>query len=261
MTAAAVSTTTPPFYRIYGDYAGDGPVFYEVDDFPWVETLRRNWEVIRDEVEDYRARHGRRLQPVFVPDLVELAGWTSVNLFTCSLRYPRNCAQLPKTVKILEGIPGLVSAFVNLLEAHSRLPAHCGDSDSFYRCHLALKVPKDGARCGMDVAGRRTTWREGEAFVFNDAHKHFVWNDSDEERLVLVVDVARPQFGATPRICSRALGTMPVAFLQLRSGLFRRLPEQVVRGVHLAVSYGLELGLLGLGLVGLRLRSAPETPR
>jgi beta-hydroxylase len=59
------------------------------------------------------------------------------------------------------------------------------------RCHLGLVVPREGT-CEMDVDGRRVRWREGEAFVFDDSRPHEVWNDTDEERVVLLLDVRRP---------------------------------------------------------------------
>jgi len=35
-------------------------------------------------------------------------------------------------------------------------------------------------------------WEEGRSVVFDDTYPHEVWNDTDEERVVLFVDFARP---------------------------------------------------------------------
>jgi beta-hydroxylase len=35
-------------------------------------------------------------------------------------------------------------------------------------------------------------WREGESLVFDDTYEHEAWNDTDETRVVLFVDVIRP---------------------------------------------------------------------
>ena len=37
-----------------------------------------------------------------------------------------------------------------------------------------------------------TAWKEGEIFVFDDTYEHEVWNDTDEERVILLFDFDRP---------------------------------------------------------------------
>ena len=35
-------------------------------------------------------------------------------------------------------------------------------------------------------------WTEGHSLVFDDTYEHEAWNDTDETRVVLFVDVVRP---------------------------------------------------------------------
>src|SRR3546814_3591164 len=35
-------------------------------------------------------------------------------------------------------------------------------------------------------------WREGETLIFDDSFNHEVWNDTDDWRVVLFIDFARP---------------------------------------------------------------------
>ncbi len=227
----------PPHFRIYGDYAGSEPSFYAPADFPWAEELQRNWSVIRQEFEDYFYRQGHALKPNFVPDPVPITGWLGVNFYTLLRRHDANCRQFPKTVAVLESIPNLASAFINLLEPHSSLPPHYGDTNVVYRVHLGLIIPGDESQCGMEVDGERTGWKEGEVFIFNDARRHFVWNDSDRQRVVLVCDVVKPHYGgATPRACAQAYGSIVITILQTRMPAMRRLPYWVVRVLHEAAS-------------------------
>ena len=44
----------------------------------------------------------------------------------------------------------------------------------------------------MDVDGHTCVWEEGQAFMFDDTFPHEVHNDTDEERVVLLIDVERP---------------------------------------------------------------------
>jgi aspartyl/asparaginyl beta-hydroxylase (cupin superfamily) len=56
-------------------------------------------------------------------------------------------------------------------------------------CHLPLIVPADcGFRCGETIR----QWRVGEAFVFDDTIEHEAWNDSDELRVVLIIELWPP---------------------------------------------------------------------
>ena len=44
----------------------------------------------------------------------------------------------------------------------------------------------------MEVAGERVEWTEGDLVFFDDTYPHAVWNDTDEERVVLLFDFERP---------------------------------------------------------------------
>ena len=44
----------------------------------------------------------------------------------------------------------------------------------------------------MDVGGVTCTWRQGELLFFDDTYPHEVWNDSKEDRAVLLFDFERP---------------------------------------------------------------------
>jgi aspartate beta-hydroxylase len=75
------------------------------------------------------------------------------------------------------------------------------------RIHLGLKVPDD---TGIEVAGTRwklqsfssphlrgrLPWREGELLVFDDSFEHSVWNDSEEDRIIFILDVPHPELTA-----------------------------------------------------------------
>src|SRR3546814_5287927 len=77
-----------------------------------------------------------------------------------------------------------------------RSPAHRGITKGLVRGHLGLKVPGDRANCTIRVGETSNMWAEGELLVFDDTYDHEVWNDTDEERVVLLFDIVRPmRFG------------------------------------------------------------------
>jgi aspartyl/asparaginyl beta-hydroxylase (cupin superfamily) len=42
------------------------------------------------------------------------------------------------------------------------------------------------------VDGTYNRWQEGRCLLFDDSRRHEVWNDTEEERVVLLFDVVRP---------------------------------------------------------------------
>jgi aspartate beta-hydroxylase/beta-hydroxylase len=44
----------------------------------------------------------------------------------------------------------------------------------------------------MRVNDQIHVWREGESMIFDDTWDHEVYNDADEIRMVLIIDILRP---------------------------------------------------------------------
>lgn len=70
-------------------------------------------------------------------------------------------------------------------------------------CHLPLIVPENcgGLRCGNQVEN----WREGAAYVFDDSIEHEAWNNSDQDRVVLLFDIWRPELTEEERLLISAM--------------------------------------------------------
>ncbi|MHB8233624.1 MAG: aspartyl/asparaginyl beta-hydroxylase domain-containing protein, partial [Solirubrobacteraceae bacterium] len=60
------------------------------------------------------------------------------------------------------------------------------------RYHLGLIVPEDAESCRIRVGDDIRHWQAGKSMIFDDTFNHEVWNDTDETRVVLFVDVLRP---------------------------------------------------------------------
>ena len=58
------------------------------------------------------------------------------------------------------------------------------------RIHLGLKIPQK--ECGMEISGTQVNWTEGGVIIFDDSFEHRVWNDSEEERMIFILDVPHP---------------------------------------------------------------------
>jgi ornithine lipid ester-linked acyl 2-hydroxylase len=174
---------------------GDEPILSN-EPFPFLQRFVDNWEAIRGEVQEI-LKH-REDVPLFQqvsPDQMRItkkSTWRTFILFGFGVKLEKNCIQAPVTTRILESVPNLQTAWFSILGPGSIIPAHRGVSKGILRSHLGLIIPKDAERCRIRVGDKIQVWRPGEIFVFDDTYEHEVWNDTDEERVILLFDFDRP---------------------------------------------------------------------
>lgn len=103
-------------------------------------------------------------------------------------RCPATAAALSRAP--LAPIPGKApSAFFSMLKPGAHIPPHTGVTNTRAIIHLPLVIPPG---CEFRVGGETRTWKEGEAFAFDDTIEHEAVNRSGENRLVLIFDVWNP---------------------------------------------------------------------
>ena len=56
------------------------------------------------------------------------------------------------------------------------------------RFHYPLIVPKKPEKCWIEIGGHHFFWKEGEPLVFDDTREHWVKNQTEETRVVLIID-------------------------------------------------------------------------
>ncbi|HEY1836838.1 MAG: aspartyl/asparaginyl beta-hydroxylase domain-containing protein [Rhizomicrobium sp.] len=164
--------------------------------FSWIPYLESHAATIRAEAESLlRDRMSVPSVREISPDHAKIAvddKWRSFFLWGYGVRIDANCARCPQTARILENIPDLLTAFYSVMLAGAHVPRHTGPTKAILTAHLGLIVPLRRERCHMDVAGHDMVWDEGKIFVFDDMFPHEVWNDTDEDRVILLLHVKRP---------------------------------------------------------------------
>jgi tetratricopeptide (TPR) repeat protein len=186
--------------------------FYDNADFPWLKTLEAATDAIRDElVALIREDAGGFAPYVDHPDGSPLNQWAPLNrsmrwnalfLWKDGARVEEQCARCPKTAALLGAsgmadIPGYApTAFFSVLQPHTEIPPHTGVTNARLIVHLPLIVPPG---CRFRVGNVTKEWRPGEAWVFDDTIEHAAWNDSDEIRIILIMDVWNPLLTAAER--------------------------------------------------------------
>ncbi len=164
--------------------------------FPWTKDLEANWEVIRAELEAVLA-YQSAIPPLgeLSPDHKRLTSndrWRSFFLWGYGYKVDANCRRCPETTRIVSQIPGLKSALFSIHAPGIHIPRHKGATTSMLTCHLGLKVPQQKERCRIKVADQFLTWDEGKTVVFDDTQPHEIWNDTDEPRVILLIQFGRP---------------------------------------------------------------------
>ena len=92
----------------------------------------------------------------------------------------------------------------SILEPRTRIPPHTGSQQ---RPHH--RPPAADRAGGMRLPGRRARrgrFEAGKAWAFDDTIEHEAWNDSDEPRAILILDVWNPLLSEAERAAVRVIG-------------------------------------------------------
>lgn len=138
-----------------------------------------------------------------VHGLLDNPDWSTCYLTDQGQPIAERVALAPKTFGTLDSQVPLCrigtrapSIMFSLLRPHSKIPAHTGMINTRFVCHLPLVVPCD---CGFRVGAKTREWQVGQLMVFDDSVEHEAWNNSGEDRLVLIFDVWRPELSGEER--------------------------------------------------------------
>src|SRR5258707_15020572 len=118
----------------------------------------------------------------------------------------------PGTAALMREIPGMKPAMIAILSPRKHILDHRGPYKGVLRYHLGLIVPKDAEACRIRVGEDVCHWVQGKSMIFDDTYNHEVWNDTDETRVVLFVDVLRPlpsPWSLINRLIIKAIGFSP----------------------------------------------------
>jgi beta-hydroxylase len=170
--------------------------FFNPSELDWIPRIEIGWTAIRDELR-LLLRQRQRI-PSFHEISPDQAGitqddkWKTYWLYAYGRKIGENCRSCPETTRLIETIPAIKTAFFSILGPRKHIPEHRGPYAGVLRYHLGLIVPRQKDACRIRVGSDMAHWEEGRSVVFDDTYLHEVWNDTDEERVVLFVDFARP---------------------------------------------------------------------
>ncbi|KAL7552689.1 hypothetical protein ACHAWF_015919 [Thalassiosira exigua] len=96
---------------------------------------------------------------------------------------------VPEAVSLAEQGGGEV--IFSRLAARTHIKAHCGPTNLRLTAHLGLIVPHS-PDCRIRVKDEWHHWTPGKILIFDDSYEHEVKNDTNEERVVLLIRIWHP---------------------------------------------------------------------
>ena len=165
-----------------------------VDAFPDLARLTSQWQTIRAEAlalrEAQRIRASDQYDDVGFNSFFR-RGWKRFYLKWYDDAHPSARELCPATTEILRAIPSVKAAMFAELPPGGHLRKHRDPYAGSLRYHLGLVTPGDDA-CYIEVDGRRYSWRDGEAVVFDETFIHRAENATPHDRIILFCDIERP---------------------------------------------------------------------
>ncbi len=187
--------------------------YYDPGAFAWAPAVEAETAAIRAELVELLKQGTDDFRPYIQDEagavrldankaLVENRDWSA--LFLCENGEPSAAliARCPRTWAAVSQAPlaqitgwGPTIMF-SLLKAGARIAPHTGMFNTRLVCHLPLIVPPG---CRFRVGNELREWQEGKLIIFDDTIEHEAWNDSGEDRVVLIFDVWRPELSEQER--------------------------------------------------------------
>ncbi len=229
-----------PFYFLFNsEYKGNAPAFYDISRFSWMDDVRNNWHIIREEMLS-DINPSDIPVPNHNPNLVTNAkSWRNICFFNYRWRKTHICRKYPKTYSILKNIPNLSYAALNVLEPQSEIYPHRGDTNITARCHLGIVIPEGLPNCGMNIAGNEIEWKEGEFFAFSDAQRHSAWNKTSSYRFVFVIDVILDDYAQQKDwYCAKILGVLSLKTIAYKAAFLNHTPKAIILILHSMLTAG-----------------------
>jgi hypothetical protein len=187
--------------------------YYERAELPWSEQVEAAVPAIRAELNAWLAGgRSKGFSPYVVSDtsrprndyhgLVDNPAWSTLYIWEKGGAVPTLAPHFPQTLAAITALelPHITvrapSILFSRLGPGARIPPHHGMLNARLICHLPLIVPPN---CGFRVGGETRSWEPGKLLVFDDSVEHEAWNESDQDRIILIFDIWRPELDGEER--------------------------------------------------------------
>ena len=92
------------------------------------------------------------------------------------------------TLSLFKNFKEVITVSIARFPSNRIIPIHKGNRE-LVRIHYGIDVP-DGD-IAFTVKGEEKKWENGKVFAFNDFYEHGGWNNTEYDRIILIVDLDR----------------------------------------------------------------------
>ena len=113
---------------------------------------------------------------------------TKTNLFKKFNRTYVGRKYFSNTLSLFKNFKEVITVSIARFPSNRIIPIHKGNRE-LVRIHYGIDVP-DGD-IAFTVKGEEKKWENGKALAFNDFYEHGGWNNTNSDRIILIVDLDR----------------------------------------------------------------------
>lgn len=190
-----------------------------IADYPEIQTIETILNKLHTEIkkEVTLARVNKTNILSYKHYKVNMSKWKALYLYKDEQPQTENFDIVPTTAKFLQDYLGeLLSPFgemhFSILEPMTKIPLHCDLWNFTINLHFAVDIPPSG--CAIRVANETREWEEGRCLLFDYSYEHEAWNNSDTDRICLLMDIWNPELTIAER---KALVALVMELRQLIS--------------------------------------------
>lgn len=165
--------------------------------FPQNEELEKNFNVYKTELDNYmnsqtdiQCVHSKT--PGFIIGKTEKKCWRTLQIKTAGTFVNNFEGICPSLYKVLNN-KSVSNAFLSILDPGVNIPKHVGYSRIYLRYHLGIDIPPTENKPFIVCGDKKYTWKQGKGVIFDDMNVHYVENPTDYKRVVLYLDLIRPE--------------------------------------------------------------------
>jgi beta-hydroxylase len=131
-----------------------------------------------------------------IHDNGKIKAWRIINIKVGNEYSKDAYKHFPFLVKILKDIPEICTCSISILQEGVHIPIHVGYYKGIMRYMMPIIVPKDKENVFLCVNEKKYCWTEGVGVLWDDNYPHKVYNNTNEIRVVIYMDIIRPLTGS-----------------------------------------------------------------
>lgn len=126
---------------------------------------------------------------------VSLSNWKALYLYKDGSAVTENFPLVPHTAEFLQQhlqdlLCPLGEMHFSVLQGGASIPPHSDLWNFTLNLHLAVDIPNS---CGIRVGNEARKWQEGKCLLFDYSYEHEAWNNSEQDRICLLMDLWNPE--------------------------------------------------------------------